>query len=185
MDISEKPEEWSSFGVPSVIIKSLLEQNLHCPTAIQALSLPPAIFGRRDILGAAETGSGKTLAFGIPVLNGILELKKKEGKSVVSSSGKFLEINKDEATDSDSGDNDNDHHNDFMIKEKVNNLYKNDVGLVRVIDNVVFDDFKEDSKLKKPFYALMLTPTRELAIQIKNHLVKAAKYTDIKVHLFL
>lgn len=35
----------------------------------------------------------------------------------------------------------------------------------------------------KPLYALILTPTRELAIQIKNHLTRAAKYTDIKVKL--
>lgn len=40
--------------------------------------MPPAIFGRRDILGAAETGSGKTLAFGLPILSGILKLKEKE-----------------------------------------------------------------------------------------------------------
>lgn len=35
----------------------------------------------------------------------------------------------------------------------------------------------------KPLYALILTPTRELAIQIKNHLTQAAKYTDVKVKL--
>lgn len=30
-------------------------------------------------------------------------------------------------------------------------------------------------------YALILTPTRELAVQVKNHIAAAAKYTDIKV----
>ena len=29
--------------------------------------------------------------------------------------------------------------------------------------------------------ALILAPTRELAIQVKNHLLKAAQFTDIKV----
>lgn len=33
----------------------------------------------------------------------------------------------------------------------------------------------------KPLYALILTPTRELAIQIKDHLVAATKYTDIRI----
>lgn len=33
----------------------------------------------------------------------------------------------------------------------------------------------------KPLYALILAPTRELAVQIKSHLTQAAKYTDIKV----
>ena len=31
-----------------------------------------------DIVGAAETGSGKTLAFGIPIIQGIIEDRKKE-----------------------------------------------------------------------------------------------------------
>lgn len=30
-------------------------------------------------------------------------------------------------------------------------------------------------------HALILTPTRELAIQVKNHLVAATKYCDIRV----
>lgn len=35
--------------------------------------------------------------------------------------------------------------------------------------------------ITKPLYALILTPTRELAIQIKNHLTLAAKYTGVKI----
>lgn len=35
----------------------------------------------------------------------------------------------------------------------------------------------------KPLYALILTPTRELAMQVKNHLTLAAKYTGIKIAL--
>lgn len=34
----------------------------------------------------------------------------------------------------------------------------------------------------KALYALILTPTRELAMQIKNHLVAAAKYTGEVVY---
>ena len=33
--------------------------------------------------------------------------------------------------------------------------------------------------------ALILAPTRELAIQVKNHIVAVAKYTGIKVSRFL
>lgn len=62
-------------GVPTAVIKALADQNFHSPTMIQTRTLPAAILGRRDILGAAETGSGKTLAFGIPIIKGILDLK--------------------------------------------------------------------------------------------------------------
>jgi len=68
-------EAWSSMGVPTVVIRALADQNFHSPTMIQTRTLPAAILGRRDILGAAETGSGKTLAFGIPIIKGILDLK--------------------------------------------------------------------------------------------------------------
>lgn len=71
-------EVWSSMGVPTIVIKALADQNFYAPTSIQAQTLPAAILGRRDILGAAETGSGKTLAFGIPIIKGILDLKKQQ-----------------------------------------------------------------------------------------------------------
>ena len=34
-----------------------------------------------DIVGAAETGSGKTLAFGIPIVQGILQDRRREKKA--------------------------------------------------------------------------------------------------------
>lgn len=43
---------------------------------LKAKTLPAAVLGQRDVLGAAETGSGKTLAFGIPILHRILEYKE-------------------------------------------------------------------------------------------------------------
>lgn len=39
------------------------------------------------------------------------------------------------------------------------------------------------SDLRKPLYALILTPTRELAMQVKNHLTAVGKYTGINVAL--
>ncbi|XP_022836069.1 ATP-dependent RNA helicase ddx24-like, partial [Spodoptera litura] len=68
---------WAEFNLQEPIIKALTELGFRQPTKIQELTLPAAIHGRRDILGAAETGSGKTLAFGLPILCGILKLKEK------------------------------------------------------------------------------------------------------------
>ncbi|XP_014207809.1 ATP-dependent RNA helicase DDX24 [Copidosoma floridanum] len=177
-------EAWSALGVPTVIAKALLEQGFREPTTIQTLALPPAILGRRDVLGAAETGSGKTLAFGIPILHGILELKRREGKLVSSASGKFRERSLDEP-ESSSDEADREQMSDrgsSGLREKLPDLRKRGIGLVKVIDNVSIEGFDDDTpKPTKPLYALILTPTRELAIQIKDHLTKAAKYTDIKI----
>ncbi|KAB0805561.1 hypothetical protein PPYR_02531 [Photinus pyralis] len=112
---------WNSFGLPNSILQAISELGFYKPTTIQELTLPSAILGRRDILGAAETGSGKTLAFGLPILTGILKTKQLHCDQVDS----------------------------------------------------------------KPLYSLILTPTRELAVQIKNHLTAAAKYTGIQVAVIL
>ncbi|KOC64990.1 ATP-dependent RNA helicase DDX24 [Habropoda laboriosa] len=154
-------QQWSALGVPTPIIKALRDQQFHQPTPIQALTLPPAILGRRDILGAAETGSGKTLSFGIPIINGILELKNKQ-----SNVKSVKETNKT-----------------VVNKEDNDNVNEESIGCIRIINNIKINETEHYTQ--KPLFALILTPTRELAIQIKDHLIKAAKYTDIKVTVVL
>lgn len=48
-------------------------------------------------------------------------------------------------------------------------------------ENVALSDTEDVDDRSNPLYALILTPTRELAVQVKNHLVDAAKYTGIRV----
>ncbi|XP_012522780.2 ATP-dependent RNA helicase ddx24 [Monomorium pharaonis] len=149
-------EAWSFMGVPTPVIQALADQNFHSPTMIQARTLPAAILGRRDILGAAETGSGKTLAFGIPIIKGILDLKNQNEEQKCS-------VKETEESDSENED-----------------LSEN---CVNVVKNAKLNDYYNTPI--KPLYALILTPTRELAVQIKNHLTQAAKYTDIKIAIVL
>ncbi|XP_050355828.1 ATP-dependent RNA helicase DDX24 [Nymphalis io] len=279
---------WAEFKLPDEIMKALMELGFKKPTKIQQLSLPAAIHGRRDILGAAETGSGKTLAFGLPILSGIMKLKekaalkgldvydipyrktlvkkkndniinkdkknnknkkfRKENKQVRSKKevikessedgyssgdddenvkqfsikktrskgkkdeGEYIEeivvpIKKkeesiDEGNDSDeqnyihlsdmldsddlksSSDENNDSSEDENSgdeTEGVDEVDKNeDIGCVKVIDNVDLPGHVT-VKTGKPLYCLILTPTRELALQISRHLIAVAKYTGIKV----
>ncbi|XP_066590951.1 ATP-dependent RNA helicase DDX24 [Prorops nasuta] len=185
-------EQWRMLGVPDVIIKALVDQNFNSPTVIQSLTLPPAILGRRDILGAAETGSGKTLAFGIPIINGILEIKEKHKNEIIVN-----EKNQNVGWQcSDIDDNIEDIEPEHAEEEDLSevNLDENGIGCVRVINNIEIDEYPgiQDLQMKnvdkskcKPLYALILTPTRELAVQIKNHLVSAAKYTDIKIAVLM
>uniref|UniRef100_A0A2H1V0K2 ATP-dependent RNA helicase n=1 Tax=Spodoptera frugiperda TaxID=7108 RepID=A0A2H1V0K2_SPOFR len=315
---------WAEFKLQEPIIKALTELGFKQPTKIQQLTLPAAIHGRRDILGAAETGSGKTLAFGLPILCGILKLKEKaelkgldvydipyrkpalkkkeepkekkqkfkrkdrkeNKKKIVQeeekvkessedgySSGKesdeegtknvtegtknveeeyleeydvpvrkrdnsadegndsdeenyihlsdmldsddFADSSDDEAEGADdedgsgidddgesgddiesggeddsdaSGDIDGDGSGDDedLEEEEENddadevNEDEQGVGCVKVVDNIEMPGHVS-VKTGKPLYALILTPTRELAIQISRHLIAAAKYTGIKV----
>ncbi|XP_033175694.1 ATP-dependent RNA helicase DDX24 isoform X2 [Bombus impatiens] len=178
-------QRWYMLGVPTPVIKALKDQQFHEPTAIQALTLPPAILGHRDILGAAETGSGKTLAFGIPIINGILELKNKQSQQSDMEFGKEITgITKNKGwicSENEMVENDN-SSSESDCEEHIEGLNKNGIGCVRVINNV---KMSKTQNYTKPLYALILTPTRELAIQIKDHLTKAVKYTDIKVAVVL
>lgn len=91
------------------------------------------------------------MAFGLPILSGIMWLKQNTNQESVSTAS--------ESEDEDSFDDE-----------------PNDDYLPCVEQGV--DASKETKKqVKKPLYALILTPTRELAIQVKNHLTNVAKYT--------
>ncbi|KPJ04244.1 ATP-dependent RNA helicase DDX24 [Papilio xuthus] len=252
---------WAEFKLPEEIINALAELGFKKPTKIQQLTLPAAIHGRRDILGAAETGSGKTLAFGLPILSGIMKLKEKaesglnvyeipykktsvkrkatkekvkigrnknkkikttEETSEGYSSGddtengkenkeEFIEeievpIRKKEVSHDEGNDSDEDYvhlsemldsddlvetsddeadtgdvnENDGEETDGVDEVDENGIGCVKVIDDVEMPG-QVEVRTGKPLYALILTPTRELAIQISRHLIAAAKYTGIKV----
>jgi ATP-dependent RNA helicase DDX24/MAK5 len=75
--ISNLRTSWS-IHAPGIVLHSSLCAGLvtlgyHRPTPIQSSSLPAAMLGRRDIVGAAPTGSGKTLGYGLPILQYLLE----------------------------------------------------------------------------------------------------------------
>lgn len=167
------------------MLKALAEKKFLEPTEIQTLTLPAAILGRRDILGAAETGSGKTLAFGIPIINGILELRKSGGKKPFRKLTK-----KTEALDQ----NSNQAENELKSKKKKSNKRRGErdnwTPPPEEVNNfpnfgrdIVEEDGGEpdDENASKPLYALILTPTRELCVQVKDHIIAAAKYTDIRI----
>lgn len=61
--------------------------------------------------------------------------------------------------------------------EEINNFP--DSTFEQLANNDVVEE--ENERDSEPLYALILTPTRELAVQVKDHLVTAAKYTDIRV----
>ncbi|XP_005189033.1 ATP-dependent RNA helicase ddx24 [Musca domestica] len=152
-------EGWNGLGVPQCILKALAEKGFKSPTEIQSRTLPAAILGKKDILGAAETGSGKTLAFGIPLLAGIMELKKKNSKTGIR---KPLTKTKEKHSE----DNEIGHKEEFEVPMDVE---ESD------------EESEEEDENQSPLYGLVLTPTRELAVQVKNHIEAAAKYTGIKV----
>lgn len=116
-EIERLQTAWS-ISATGVTLHTTLCTGLHSlkytnPTPIQSATLPAAILGRRDIVGAAPTGSGKTLSFGLPILQYLLDETDKQKKI-------------------------------------------------------------ESQHQKLPLQALILTPTRELALQVAEELRRAS-----------
>ena len=190
---------WKDFSVPQPVLRALNDLNFAEPTPIQRETMPAAINGHADILGAAETGSGKTLAFAIPIIHGILSDRQKETSNPDATITDVEELLEQEHVPA-SNCSDVDEEEGFSSSEEEEDMENPDVesGCVRVVNDVQFDfehDFDiensvldETSNKKKKnitksgkLRALVLTPTRELAIQVKDHMEAIAKYTDIKI----
>ncbi|XP_050541922.1 ATP-dependent RNA helicase DDX24 [Daktulosphaira vitifoliae] len=150
--------EWKPLNIRTEILNAIKLKNFIKPTKIQSESIPPAINDYRDILGAAETGSGKTLAFGIPILNGILNAKSQ---------------NECESESSDSDESSGDVENMPEIME----LDKNGLGCVSVV-NLPSNNINVSNK---KLWAVILVPTRELAMQVQKHIEDITKFTEINV----
>ena len=150
--------QWELLGLPPELLLALEEMKFSTPTPIQRLSIPPAA-RYHNVIGAAETGSGKTLAFGLPVLTRLLQ---------------------------DSGTN--------RFEEKTGDK----MGCVGWIDDIPNDEFdrmladgaptsnslatlSNTSPIRKRLQVLILTPTRELCLQVSSHLKAVAVHTSIRV----
>ncbi|XP_059609123.1 ATP-dependent RNA helicase DDX24 [Phlebotomus argentipes] len=151
----EDLEDWQSFGLKEPLLQAIAENGFRKPTEIQSLTLPAALMGRRDILGAAETGSGKTLAFGLPILNGIMELQEKEVENPDVKLRKTVKIVKGRQ----------DRDNLTPPPEEVSDE----------------EEYPVPEQIRRKLYALILTPTRELAVQVRDHIKAVAVHTGVRV----
>ncbi|XP_059375467.1 ATP-dependent RNA helicase DDX24 [Carassius carassius] len=167
---------WKDLFVPAPVLEALSVLGFSAPTPIQALTLPPAIRDRLDILGAAETGSGKTLCFGIPMIHSVLEWRKaSDGEqktdgpedtevcveslylptsSETPDSGPAPETSGDTEETETSGDTREEHEDEAAQTQR--------------------------NTHKQPLLGLVLTPTRELAVQVKHHIDAVARFTGVK-----
>ena len=67
---------FKDLGLAEPILRAVTEQGYTEPSPIQAQVIP-AMLDARDILGTAQTGTGKTAAFVLPLLNAILQEKRR------------------------------------------------------------------------------------------------------------
>ncbi|NWZ93379.1 DDX24 helicase, partial [Nesospiza acunhae] len=180
---------WKDLFVPEPVLQALSSLGFSAPTPIQALALPSAIRDNMDVLGAAETGSGKTLAFAIPMIHSVLQWQKSNNSTTRNDS-----VSKESHQHHDEPRWENEDEAEKLTHQQVEDSGDEDdasftTGCVRVLENVEFYSNDEThtvgSDKNRPLLGLVLTPTRELAVQVKHHIDAVAKFTGIKTAILV
>ncbi|NXT83271.1 DDX24 helicase, partial [Zapornia atra] len=180
---------WKNLFVPEPVLRALSYLGFSAPTPIQALALPSAIRDNMDVLGAAETGSGKTLAFAIPVIHSVLQWQKSNSSTTTNDS-----VSEESHQHHDETRWEDEDEAEKLIHQEVEDSGDEDdasftTGRVKVLENFEFDCGDEThtvgSHKKRPLLGLVLTPTRELAVQVKHHIDAVAKFTGIKTAILV
>ncbi|XP_032044846.1 ATP-dependent RNA helicase DDX24 [Aythya fuligula] len=180
---------WKDLFVPKPVLKALSYLGFSAPTPIQALALPSAIRDNMDVLGAAETGSGKTLAFAIPMIHSVLEWQKSN-----SSMSRNDSVSKESHQHHDETRWENEDEAEKLTHQQVEDSGDEDdasfaTGCVKVLENDEFDSSDKGHAVglhkKRPLLGLVLTPTRELAVQVKHHIDAVTKFTGIKTAILV
>ncbi|NXF58197.1 DDX24 helicase, partial [Ciccaba nigrolineata] len=180
---------WKDLFVPEPVLRALSYLGFSAPTPIQALALPSAIRDNMDVLGAAETGSGKTLAFAIPMIHSVLQWQKSNSSTTRNDS-----VSKESHQHYDETRWENEDEAEKLTHQQVEDSGDEDdasftTGCVKVLENFEFDSGDKTHTVgsckKRPLLGLVLTPTRELAVQVKHHIDAVAKFTGIKTAILV
>lgn len=128
-------------------------------------------------------GSGKTLAFAIPMIHSVLQWQKSNSSTTRNDS-----VSKDSHQHNDETSCENENEAEKLTHQQAEDGEdENDAsfttGCVKVLENFEFDLGVEthtvDYPKKRPLLGLVLTPTRELAVQVKHHIDAVAKFTGM------
>jgi ATP-dependent RNA helicase DDX24/MAK5 len=173
LDAGADVSNWLEFDLHPKLLRALQDMGFTDPTPIQREVLNPAIKGRCDVIGAAETGSGKTLAFGLPILHRLLTQMDAEAEDSDSESGSDSDAK--EGGDDLPGDGTN---ADDGERQKGGSDSESD-PFANIVDETGRSGAGAGFRLpkrRKALRALIVAPTRELAMQVCDMLKAVAKY---------
>ena len=175
ISVDQLSDGWKQLLLHPTILGNLARLGFKQPTPIQSLCIPAAVRHFRDVVGAAQTGSGKTLAFSIPIVHSLLgiydskrrssptkrkQTSAKRTPSKRSSRGK----RKLQSTSNSDKDGDADDEHESAAES----------------DGVVDSTFIAEEH-RVGLYALIVSPTRELSMQIKAHIAEMLEGTRVNV----
>jgi len=167
--------KFSELNLHPKLLKGVEDAGFEYCTPIQALSLPLAL-NNEDVAGQAQTGTGKTAAFLLATFQRLILDDEREAAAAQAES---------KAAEADTSA----EQKSEKPKEE-GKAETADAGDENTDDKVKLEaapEKKQQSKAKqkdpKAIRALILAPTRELAIQIHKDAQDLVKHTDLKLGL--
>jgi ATP-dependent RNA helicase RhlE len=145
---------FSELQLAEPVLNALIAQGYETPTPIQEEAIPPALEGR-DVLGAAQTGTGKTAAFMLPVIHRLYTQLLASGGLQAAPSAELRVAG--------------------APRQAAPSKWQG-----RVVRDVRAERPREPQRIQRPIRALVLAPTRELAVQITESAAAYARGTTLR-----
>ena len=179
---------FNELNIAEPVLRALGEKGYETPTPIQEQAIPVLMVGR-DIFGIARTGTGKTAAFAIPIILKLREERAREAENAARAEAEVAaqaQPAPEEGKPAREGD---------TAAEQADAAAGTDTAAGT--DAAAVTDAAAGTALprshsrrrgrrhgkparQRVIRALVLTPTRELALQISDCFTDYSKYTDLK-----
>ena len=191
--------KFEELDIIAPILKAVEEKGYEEPTPIQQEAIPVVLAGK-DIFGIARTGTGKTAAFAIPIIQQLAALRQQEADALAAReaeeaqqaaeeaeraaeaqkakefAAQEIAENPEESTKAVSGEDA--EVADVEAKTETRNQRRR--RLYRERQRKRREKREQEIKLPHKIRALILTPTRELALQISDCVSDYGKYSGLR-----
>lgn len=178
--------KFSELNLHPNLFKGVEEAGFEYCTPIQALSLPLAL-NNEDVAGQAQTGTGKTAAFLLATFQRLILDDERDAAEQAETAAKAteakaqeVETEASEKTDADAKETESKEASAESDAETSLHVEANESSKTKADKQGLPKAKKKDLKAIR---ALILAPTRELAIQIHKDAQELVKHTDLKLGL--
>ena len=183
--------KFQELDIIAPILRAVEEKGYEEPTPIQQEAIPVVIAGK-DIFGIARTGTGKTAAFAIPIIQQLMALREQEAvalaereaeearKAEEMAAQEAAQESEEESAEPMSSENVDAVESVETSEQKAETRNQRRRRLYRERVRKRREKREKESKLPHFIRALILTPTRELALQISDCFSDYGKYSGLR-----
>ena len=183
--------KFQELDIIAPILRAVEEKGYEEPTPIQQEAIPVVIAGK-DIFGIARTGTGKTAAFAIPIIQQLMALREQEAvalaereaeearKAEEMAAQEAAQESEEESAEPMSSENVDAVESVETSEQKAETRNQRRRRLYRERVRKRREKREKESKLPHFIRALILTPTRELALQIGDCFSDYGKYSGLR-----